>query len=233
VTSIVIFAAGRGSRLGASVPKFVVEVESRPIFVHQLEALRDVQGEVYIVCGYRASLLVQLMLADLPEGDALRSRLTFVFNDRYREPQRESIRRALSVIPQNRPALFIDGDMIFGRDTVMQLARSSVTTLVLRKVPSADGVMAQLSPQGTLVQFVRGGIGEGEWGNLVLYHPSELAALASEAANPRYQHHFDLLNSLATQGHAIHTTFAQLAEVDDISDLVTAAGFIKEAPCAE
>lgn len=163
----------------------------------------------------------------------MRSRLTFVFNDRFREPQRESIRRVLAVIPQNRPALFIDGDMVFRRDTVTPLASSPETTLVLREQPSSDGVMATLSPSGTLQKFVRGGQGVGEWGNLVLYQPKELAALAQEALQPHHHHHFDLLNALADRGHIIHTTFAELAEVDDVSDLATAATFVEESHLVE
>ena len=94
--------------MGASVPKFVVEVAGQPIFAHQLQALKSLDAQIYVVCGYRASILFQLVMADLGEHEEMRKNLTFVYNDDFRLSQVVSIRRVLDTIPLSRRTLFID-----------------------------------------------------------------------------------------------------------------------------
>ncbi len=227
--SIVIFAAGRGSRLGASVPKFIVEVNSRPIFAHQFAALHDIVGEIYVICGYRAALMLPLLLDDTPELAAIRERLTFIHNANYLSPQVGSVRRALAVIPPTRPALFIDGDMLFRASDLCALVDGGHSSVLLRRDPTADAVIAARDEAGRLLRFARGGTGDGEWGNVVYYSPEDLAQLARLCVKTQSRHHYELLNELAASGATIRTRFAPLAEVDDIADLASAARFLREA----
>ena len=228
MNSIVIFAAGRGSRLGASVPKFIVEVDARPIFLHQLRALSRVPGEIYIVCGYRAALLMQLMLADLAPDEPARSRLTFIYNDRFTEPQCGSISRVMAAIPQNRPALFIDGDMLFSAETAECLVKAQETTVALRAEPTADAVMATLNESDQLQKFERGQDGTGEWANLAIYQPRHLPLLGEVSSSGACRHHFEIINELVVRGVTVHTHFAEFAEVDDVEDLRLAGQFVRE-----
>jgi len=227
MNSIVIFAAGRGSRLGASVPKFIVEVDSRPIFLHQLRALNGIPGEIYIVCGYRAALLMQLMLADLAPDEPARTRLTFIYNDRFTEPQCGSISRVMAAIPHNRPALFIDGDMLFSAETAESLVSQQETTVALRAAPTADAVMATLDENRQLQQFARGQDGSGEWANLAIYQPRHLPLLAEVSCSGGCRHHFEVINELVNRGISVHTHFAEFAEVDDVDDLRSAGQFVR------
>jgi len=233
MNSIVIFAAGRGSRLGASVPKFIVEVESRPIFLHQLRALNGVPGEIYIVCGYRAALLMQLMLADLAPDEPARSRLTFIYNDQFTEPQSGSISRVMAAIPRSRPALFIDGDMLFSGKTAESLVSQQETTVALRAAPTADAVMATLDEDGRLQRFARGQDGSSEWANLAIYQPRHLPLIAEVANSGSCRHHFELLNELVIRGVSVHTHIAEFAEVDDVDDLRSAGQFVRECQHAQ
>ena len=233
MNSIVIFAAGRGTRLGASVPKFVVEVDSRPIFLHQLRALNRVPGEIYIVCGYRAALLMQLMLADLASDEPARSRLTFIYNDQFTEPQCSSIARVMTAIPQDRPALFIDGDMLFSAETAESLIAEQETTVALRAAPTADAVMATLDGDGRLQRFARGRDGTGEWANLAIYQPRHLPLVADVSSSGACRHHFELINELVGRGVSVHTHFAEFAEIDDVDDLRSAGQFVRECQHAQ
>lgn len=226
--SIVIFAAGCGTRLGASVPKFLVEVDRRPIFQHQLEALRDVPGEIYVVCGYRAALLMQLMLADLSPGEPARSRLTFIYNDQFSGPQCGSIARVMAVIPHDRPAMFVDGDMLFSAKTAASLASEKKTTVALRTAPTADAVMATLDENQRLKGFARGQDTAGEWANLAIYHPLHLPLVAETSNSGTCRHHFEIINELVNRGVCVHTRFAEFAEVDDVEDLRSAGQFVRE-----
>ncbi|MFO0903145.1 MAG: NTP transferase domain-containing protein [Pirellulales bacterium] len=226
--SIVIFAAGRGSRLGASVPKFIVEVDSRPIFAHQFAALRNIAGEIYVICGYRAALMLPLLLEETPELASIRERLTFIHNADFLSPQAGSVRRALAVIPPTRPALFIDGDMLFRPSDLRALVDGGRSSVLLRRDPTADAVIAARDKAGQLIRFERGGKGDGEWGNVAYYSPEDLARLPGICAQSKSRHHFELLNELAESGAEIATHFAPLAEIDDIADLSAASKYLRE-----
>ncbi len=86
--NVVIFAAGRGTRLDACLPKFLVGIGSQPVFEHQLQAMRHLHAQIYIVCGFRAPVLCHLVLEDAQ----LRKNLTFIYNDDYEQSQVVSIR---------------------------------------------------------------------------------------------------------------------------------------------
>ncbi len=224
--SVVIFAAGRGSRLGVSVPKFVVEVASKPIYFHQLDVLSNLDCQLYIVCGYRAGLLVQLMLEDL-DNTSIRRKLTFIYNENYRSGQSGSIARVLETIPLDRPAIFIDGDMLFSWSSIESLLANATSTVMLRHNPTRDGVMANLDGKGQLKGFTRNGPGKLEWGNLALYQPVVLQSFKSILADSDCQHHFELINTAIAKGTTLEHVIGELAEIDEASDLVIAADYVR------
>jgi len=225
--NIVIFAAGRGSRLGASIPKFLVEVAKTPIFLHQFQALGNLDAEIYIVIGYRASAVLQLVLEDLQvTGASWRRRLTFIYNEDYRSPQFGSICRALNVVPLTRPTLFIDGDMVFDSETVEQLATCNQTSVVVRETISADGVIAD-TEQNRVLRFRRGTDGQFEWGNLAFYDTDALEQLSRIVKECKLAHHYELINELILRGKQVNFQVADLAEVDDVDDLPLAEHFVR------
>ena len=58
VATVVICAAGTGSRLGVGVPKCLVSIDGRSIIDRQLDLLEDVP-EVRVTVGYREDLVVR------------------------------------------------------------------------------------------------------------------------------------------------------------------------------
>lgn len=58
--SVVISAAGLGTRLGLNRPKALVEVRGKPLLQWQLEMLRDVE-DVIVVAGFQAHAVVELV----------------------------------------------------------------------------------------------------------------------------------------------------------------------------
>ena len=58
--TVVISAAGLGTRLGLNVPKALVEVAGEPVLKRQLAELRDVR-DVVVVAGYRSQLVLDLL----------------------------------------------------------------------------------------------------------------------------------------------------------------------------
>ncbi len=224
--NVVIFAAGRGSRLGASVPKFLVEVDGDPIFVHQLRALQPLGGQVYVVCGYRASILFPLMMEDLGSRHPdLRRNLSFIYNDDFKQSQIISIRRALDVVAPTRPTLFIDGDMLFRPEAAQALAAATETTVLLRETITSDGVIANVEAD-RLLGFERRREGQLEWGNLAFYTPASLTMMGRLADPQKLTYHYDVVNALVTAGVSVGYHIAPLAEVDEALDMPEAQRFV-------
>lgn len=105
---VIIAAAGRGSRLGAGIPKCLVEVYGHAIFEYQLRAFHWAD-EIRMVVGYRSEEVVSRV-------SAVDSRVVFVQNQDYANTTtlQSNFLGAQGVAGKT---LFIDGDMIISRRT--------------------------------------------------------------------------------------------------------------------
>ena len=65
--TVVVNAAGLGSRLGLERPKALLEVAGRPLIAWQLDLLRDV-ADVRVVLGYQAAEVADVVFAVRPEA---------------------------------------------------------------------------------------------------------------------------------------------------------------------
>lgn len=94
-TKAVLFAAGRGTRLGAltaNVPKPLLPVAGRPIIVHILDGLRRAGiEEIAIVTGY----LAEMIETELGNGEASGLSLRYI-----RQEQSDGTARALNLARQ-------------------------------------------------------------------------------------------------------------------------------------
>jgi choline kinase len=66
-TTVVVNAAGLGSRMGLNRPKALVEIEGRPLIAWQLAMLDSVE-DVRVVLGYRAAEVAEVVFALRPEA---------------------------------------------------------------------------------------------------------------------------------------------------------------------
>lgn len=106
--TVVIAAAGKGSRLGAGLPKCLVEVYGHAIFEYQLRAFHWAD-EIRMVVGYRSEEVIARV-------SAVDSRVVFVQNRDYAGTTtlQSNFLGAQGVAGK---ALFIDGDMVISRRT--------------------------------------------------------------------------------------------------------------------
>ncbi len=65
--TVVISAAGMGTRLGMNVPKALVHVGGTPILTRQLQMLEDVD-DVVVVAGFRSQLVIDLLREVRPDA---------------------------------------------------------------------------------------------------------------------------------------------------------------------
>lgn len=108
--AIIILAAGRGSRLGGSVPKpLTVLSDGRTILQQQLENIITVFGEkalkrTFVVVGYRSEEIVEV----LPYG------VRPIYNEDWDGSNTsKSVMRALNVTTRFSGAIWMNGDVVF------------------------------------------------------------------------------------------------------------------------
>lgn len=72
-TTIVICCAGMGTRLGIGTTKALLDINGKPLILHQLEALRNFD-DIRVVVGYQADKVIQVV-------NSCRKDIMFVFNN--------------------------------------------------------------------------------------------------------------------------------------------------------
>ncbi|HEX2023726.1 MAG TPA: NTP transferase domain-containing protein [Acidimicrobiales bacterium] len=104
LATVVIGAAGTGSRLGVGIPKCLVSVDGRSIIDRQLDLLADVP-DVRVVVGYREDQVVRHVVARRPDA-------IFVRNPAYSTTT--TLHSTLLAVRHlgGRPFLALDGDLL-------------------------------------------------------------------------------------------------------------------------
>lgn len=112
---VIIAAAGVGSRLGAGIPKCLVEVGGHAVFEYQLRAF-SWADEVRMVVGYHGDEVVKRVSAFAPQ-------VKFIHNHEYAAT---NLRQSYYLGAQGveGKALFLDGDTIMGKTAAGVIRRS-------------------------------------------------------------------------------------------------------------
>ncbi|MBA4137972.1 MAG: nucleotidyltransferase [Opitutus sp.] len=213
VKHAVIAVAGLGSRLGHGKPKCLVEVAGRRILEWQLELLRAVP-DVRLVVGYLEHEVIEAAFK-------LRRDLTIVRNPAYRTTTTQQS-YWLGARFLEEPCLYLDGDIIFERESFHAFLTSAATRAPLIGVTQAKTEQAVFAAteagadEGALsvTGFSRTERSLWEWANVACLPPGMLQE------NGR-----DVFSRLA-----LHTPLPAQAvecfEVDTEADLVQAREFV-------
>jgi choline kinase len=104
VDTVVIGAAGTGTRLGVGIPKCLVAVDGRSIIDHQLDLLAELP-EIRVVVGYREEQVVRHVVSRRPDA-------IFVRNPEY--SRTTTLHSTIMAVRHlgNRPFLALDGDLL-------------------------------------------------------------------------------------------------------------------------
>ncbi len=233
----VILAAGIGSRLQPLTndrPKCLVEVAGRPILLHALDRLAEAGvDECIVVAGYRADL-VRDAVADGPR--TLTTRVV-IAPDFARTGTAASLAVGLNAIDGEADLVVIEGDVIFDREVIVRLARSSrPATAVAGGTPNCSGTFFAVQPGG-LVAAVHHAAWEppasdavlGKCVNVHVFDRSDLGDIADAldsvlAQDPTAQveHVLQRLLDCGFALHAVEVGDVRWWEVDDSDDLAIA-----------
>jgi len=133
-TTIIITAAGIGSRLGLNIPKCLVEIEGKTIISRQLELLHEFE-DVRIVVGYHAKQVIEHV-------NRFRKDILFVFNHNFiNTTPLNSLYLASKYAKKN--ILYIDGDLVLTKESIESIIQSGTTSLGIIKQYSSEPVCVE------------------------------------------------------------------------------------------
>lgn len=158
-TTVVIGAAGLGTRLGMNTPKALVEVGGKPLIQHHLEALADVY-DIVIVVGYMAREFVEVVRD-------LRPSATIAFNHNFTTTG-TAASVAKGAFLASDYVLSLDGDLLVNEADLKKAIDYPGPLLGLTPTESDEPVCAKLSNDGELVtELSQDWKTEWEWSGLV------------------------------------------------------------------
>ncbi len=208
---VIIAAAGKGSRLAAGLPKCLVTVDDRTILEHQFKAFENFD-EIRMVVGYKAERVMEA-------AAALRRDVIFVRNDDYEDTTTlQSMHMGAAGVAGK--ALFVDGDMVFGRMT------AEATMAECAKGDEFIGVASEISDtpvyagleNGKATWFSYERKSEYEWANMAFIDCAKLEY--------RKTHFFVQLQKFLP----INAFHIDRLEIDTQNDLDIARKTIREHP---
>ena len=164
---VVIAAAGKGNRLGAGLPKCLVEVNGHAIFEYLLKAF-EWADEIRMVVGYKAEEVIKKVSSVNPK-------VVFIRNDQYAETTTLQS-NFLGVEGLQQKVLFIDGDMIISRQTAECLRleyEKDIEFVGVARDISEEPVYAKVE-NGEVIWFDYNRQADGEWANVALLHSNRL-----------------------------------------------------------
>lgn len=185
-TTVVVNAAGLGSRLGLDMPKALLEVAGRPLIAWQMELLRDV-SDVRVVLGYRASDVSDVVFRVRPEA-------MVVLNHEFSSTGTAAslVRGCVGALG---PVVSLDCDLIVHPEDLRLFTHGSSPMLGTLPVQSEEPVFVRVEPgsDGAMVarDFDRTPVpGDHEWSGLVRFDPQ------SPHLGPSRGHVFELIRPL-------------------------------------
>lgn len=167
---IVIAAAGKGSRLGAGIPKCLIEVNGHAIFEYQLKAFAWAD-EIRMVVGYKAEEVMRKVQKINPH-------IKFIVNNNY-ESTNTLQSNYLGIDGVKEKVMFIDGDMIISRKTAQDLKEA------YEKGEEFAGVAADISEEPVYADVKEEAVqwfdfekkAMYEWANVALLNPEKVEYL--------------------------------------------------------
>lgn len=207
--TVVISAAGLGSRLGLNKPKALVKVEGKPILSYQFELIKDL-AEVVVVVGYKADEVIDLIAQLRPET-------IIAFNHEY---QHSGTALSVSIASQVSAdwIISLDGDLIVESKSWTSILNHPTSCLGLGPVVSKSPVYAHLNDEGKVFDLTQDPLrpSDLEWSGIVKMRSKEAKNLGK---NHVYQ---GLLKYLPMDWVEVDTV-----EVDEPDDLIAASEWIK------
>lgn len=144
--TIIISCAGMGTRLGAGVPKAIVNVGDKPIIIRQLELLDDFE-DVRVVVGFQADKVIEIV-------QKYRKDVMFCFNNDFRTTG-TAASFSKGLINAKEYAVALDGDLLVHPEDLKNFLEKD-EELIGGCTPGTDNpVLMTLDDKERVIEFSR------------------------------------------------------------------------------
>ena len=155
--SIIISCAGMGTRLGIGTTKALIDINGKPLIIHQLENLpKDL--DVRIVVGYQAERVMEVV-------KAYRKDVTFVFNHEYKTTG-TGASFSKGLVGANEVVIALDGDLLVHPDDLRTFLSLDYDCIGGCDPTTDNPVLMTIDENENVVEFSRER-GSLEWTGLV------------------------------------------------------------------
>lgn len=166
--TVVINAAGCGSRLGMNIPKSLVEVAGRPILEWQLRELCQSVADVRIVVGYMRDQVIEL-------ARRLRPSIEVVVNNQWKVTK-TAASLSLGMAGVAGRCVSLDGDLLVHPTDFGRIVSADHDVIGVAETSSAQPVFAVVDEAQACTAMSYSAISRFEWTGLVNFNPSHVAA---------------------------------------------------------
>lgn len=176
-TTVIICAAGMGTRLGIGTTKALVDIDGTPLILRQLELLKDFD-DIRIVVGFQAERLIHTV-------KEYRTDIMFVFNYDYETTGvADSLRKGM--IAAREYILSLDGDILVNPNDFSLFLSGDAEVLGVSEIKTAEPVKATIVDN--VVTHLSKTEGNMQWPGIVRIKTDKLRNSSS--------HVYDVLNSV-------------------------------------
>ena len=206
--TIVISCAGMGTRLGAGMPKALIDMDGKPLIIRQLELLQD-YDDIRIVVGYQAEKVIQTVLN-------YRKDVLFVFNHNYMNTGTGGS-FSLAIEHARDMVVSLDGDLLVHPDDLKRVLESDRECACGCKIGTDNPMLMQTMEKDGKIYGTGFSREEGqvEWTGLAQVYTNRLVA--------GDRHVCDMLTPLLP----LEMIYIRTREVDTQRDYENALAWVK------
>ncbi len=168
INTVVICAAGLGSRLGLDMPKCLVKVGQHRIIYYLLQVLKDVPN-IRMVVGFKEEEVIDYVRS-------LRKDVVFVRNANYQNTT-NAYSLYLGSHDLTEPFMNIDGDMLISEEQFhyfVSNVKAGEDLIGVTKSYTQDAVFVGVNDKNEVVQFSRDKISNLEWTGIAYFSNAKI-----------------------------------------------------------
>ena len=205
-TSVVICCAGLGSRLGIGTTKALIDINGKPLILHQLELLKNFD-DIRIVVGHQAREVIDVV-------KKYRNDIMFVFNYDYATTgPAASLKKALIGI--RKFVITLDGDLVINKNDFQKFINYPNQCIVVSNILTEKPIFATVR-NNKVIEFQKKST--YQWTGIAKLNSSKLLKLENK------QNIYELIEPLLP----LNGILLKVRGIDTKNDYINAIEWIKK-----